>query len=67
MNKNHGIVRYLEFLVARDGDADPLRHRLSKREAFFDNLARSPSELICADRSRQLLPQHGPATPGARH
>src|SRR5260370_18919914 len=42
MNKNHGIVRYLEFLVARDGVADPLRHRLSKREAFFDNLARSP-------------------------
>jgi hypothetical protein len=42
MNKNHGIVRYLEFLVARDGDADLLRHRLSKREAFFDNLARSP-------------------------
>src|ERR1700722_11503840 len=42
MNKNHGIVRYLEFLVARDGDADLLRRRLSKREAFFDNLARSP-------------------------
>ncbi len=42
MNKNHGIVRYLEFLVARDGDADLLRRRLSKREAFFDALARSP-------------------------
>jgi hypothetical protein len=39
MNKNHGIVRYLEFLVARDGDADLLRHSLSKREAFFDDLA----------------------------
>jgi hypothetical protein len=42
LNQNHGIVRYLEFLVARDGDADPLRHRLSKREAFFDNLAQRP-------------------------
>jgi hypothetical protein len=42
MKKNQGIVRYLEFLVARDGDADLLRHGLSKREAFFDNLARSP-------------------------
>jgi hypothetical protein len=42
MNKNHGIVRYLEFMVARDGDADLLRRRLSKREAFFDALARSP-------------------------
>jgi hypothetical protein len=42
MNKNQGIVRYLEFLVARDGDADLLRHRLSKREEFFENLARSP-------------------------
>src|SRR5271169_3689991 len=42
MNKNHGIVRYREFLVARDGDADLLRHRLSKREAFFDDLEWNP-------------------------
>jgi hypothetical protein len=42
MNEDQGIVRYREFLVARDGDADLLRHRLSKREAFFDKLARSP-------------------------
>jgi len=42
MNEDQGIVRYREFLVARDGDADLLSHRLSKREAFFDNLALSP-------------------------
>ena len=42
MNEDQGIVRYREFLVARDGDADLLSHRLSKREAFFDKLARSP-------------------------
>ena len=42
MNENQGIVRYREFLVARDGEADLLRHSLSKREAFFDDLARSP-------------------------
>ena len=55
MNKNHGIVRYLEFLAARDGDADPLRHRLSKREAFFENLARSPvSSFALIDRVTYL-------------
>src|SRR5271154_7070028 len=42
MNENQGIVRYREFLVARDGEADLLRHSLSKREAFFDDLARNP-------------------------
>jgi hypothetical protein len=42
MNETQGIARYQEFLVARDGDADLLRHRLSKRELFFDNLERSP-------------------------
>ncbi len=33
---------YLAFLRARDGDADLLRHTLSRREAFFDRLAREP-------------------------
>jgi hypothetical protein len=33
---------YLAFLLARDGDADLLRHTLSRREAFFDRLAREP-------------------------
>ena len=33
---------YLAFLVTRDGEADLLRHTLSKREAFFDGLAREP-------------------------
>jgi hypothetical protein len=42
MNEIQGIARYQEFLVARDGDADLLRHRLSKREVFFDNLERNP-------------------------
>src|SRR5215469_14260059 len=42
MNEEPGILRYREFLAARDGEADLLRHRLSKREAFFDELARSP-------------------------
>ena len=42
MNEDQGLVRYREFLIARDGEADLLRHRLSKREAFFDNLARAP-------------------------
>jgi hypothetical protein len=42
MNENQGIVRYREFLVLRDGEADLLRHSLSKRETFFDDLARSP-------------------------
>ncbi len=42
MNEAEGIVRYREFLTARDGEADLMRHRLSKREAFFDELERSP-------------------------
>src|SRR5260370_30540925 len=42
MNEEQGIARYREFLAARDGDADLLSHRLSKREAFFDQLARNP-------------------------
>ena len=33
---------YLAFLLARDGEADLLRHTLSRREAFFDRLAREP-------------------------
>jgi hypothetical protein len=42
MNEHQGIVRYPEFLATRDGDADFLGHRLSKREAFFEQLARNP-------------------------
>jgi hypothetical protein len=42
MNEVQGILRYREFLAARDGEADLLGHRLSKREAFFDQLVRSP-------------------------
>jgi hypothetical protein len=42
MNENQGIVGYREFLVTRDGEADLLRRSLSKREAFFDELARNP-------------------------
>ena len=33
---------YLAFLLARDGEADLLRHTLSRREAFFDRLVREP-------------------------
>jgi hypothetical protein len=33
---------YLAFLVARDGEADLTRHTLSRREAFFEHLARDP-------------------------
>ncbi len=33
---------YLAFLLARDGEADLLRHTLSRREAFFGRLAREP-------------------------
>jgi hypothetical protein len=33
---------YLAFLIARDGEPDVLRHTLSRREAFFDRLARDP-------------------------
>jgi hypothetical protein len=42
MNEEEGIIRYREFLAARDGEADFLSHRLSKREAFFDELVRTP-------------------------
>jgi hypothetical protein len=35
-------MSYLEFLIARDGEPDLLRHTLSRREAFFDRLARDP-------------------------
>ncbi len=42
MNEDRRIIRYREFLVARDKAADLLRHRLAKREAFFDDLARRP-------------------------
>ncbi len=42
MKEEQGIIRYREFLAARDGEADLLCHRLSKREAFFDELAHSP-------------------------
>ena len=41
-DEEQGIARYREFLAVRDGEADLLRHRLSKREAFFDDLGRSP-------------------------
>jgi hypothetical protein len=37
-----GQAGYLAFLVNRDGDPDLLRHTLSRREAFFDRLAREP-------------------------
>jgi hypothetical protein len=37
-----GIGGYLDFLVARDGTPDFLRRTLSRREAFFDRLARDP-------------------------
>src|SRR5262245_17886043 len=37
-----GSDGYLAFLVARDGEADLLRHTLSQREAFFERLARDP-------------------------
>ncbi len=33
---------YLAFLVARDGEPDLRRHTLTRREAFFDELARAP-------------------------
>jgi len=42
MNEHEGLDRYREFLAARNGEADLLRHRLSRREAFFDAIERSP-------------------------
>lgn len=42
MKENEGLRRYSEFLLARDGEADLLRQRLSKREGFFDNITRNP-------------------------
>ena len=42
MNEHEGLDRYREFLAARDGEADLLRHRLSRRESFFDAIERSP-------------------------
>ena len=33
---------YLAFLIARDGEPDFARHTLSRREAFFERLARDP-------------------------
>jgi len=66
MNEDRGIVRYREFLVARDGAADLLRHRLAKREAFFDDLARRPVRSSAAvDRATYFRnmarrrPEHG--------
>jgi len=41
-DRERGIARYREFLAARDGAADLLRHTLSKREAFFDEITRRP-------------------------
>ena len=37
-----GAGGYHAFLLARDGEADLLRHTLSRREAFFARLAREP-------------------------
>jgi hypothetical protein len=42
MNENQGIGTLSRVLIARDGDADLLRHTVSKRDAFFDNLERNP-------------------------
>ena len=39
---NAGTEAYLAFLVARDGDTDPGRRRLARREELFDRLARDP-------------------------
>jgi hypothetical protein len=49
MKDDEGLRRYSEFLLARDGEADLLRQRLSKREEFFDDIARNPI------RSRALI------------
>src|SRR5262249_22932292 len=46
-----GVLRYRKFLAARDGEADLLRHTLSRREVFFDSLARTPvRSLVHIDR-----------------
>src|SRR5262249_22769054 len=37
-----GILRYRNFLAVRDGQADLLRHTLSRREAFFESIAQTP-------------------------
>jgi hypothetical protein len=37
-----GTGGYLAFLAERDGEPDLLRRTLSRREAFFDRLAREP-------------------------
>ena len=37
-----GAGGYHAFLLARDGEADLLRHTLSRREDFFERLAREP-------------------------
>jgi len=42
MRTTDGTRRYLEFLALRDGEPDFGRHTLSRREAFFDSLARHP-------------------------
>jgi hypothetical protein len=42
MHATEAARRYLEFLAARDGDADFARHTLARREAFFAALARDP-------------------------
>jgi hypothetical protein len=47
---------YLTFLTARDGEADLLRHTLSRREAFFERLAREPvASRRATDRATFLL------------
>jgi hypothetical protein len=35
-------ARYLDFLIARDGNTDLVHHTLSRREAFFERLTREP-------------------------
>ncbi|HLL54107.1 MAG TPA: hypothetical protein VK447_11195 [Myxococcaceae bacterium] len=40
--RSHQLSKYLNFLKDRDGIADPVSRTLSKREAFFDELARKP-------------------------
>jgi hypothetical protein len=50
-----GIRAYEEFLAARDGEADLARHTLSRREAFFDELARQPVRSVTpVDRAAYL-------------
>jgi hypothetical protein len=42
VSTGQGIRGYQEFLTARDGEADLARHTLSRREAFFADLAGRP-------------------------